>query len=325
MDPAYRAALEGLAIADGADRAWLEMSGPDAEDFLQRILSSDLRRLEPGAGQWSALLDGDGRWIADLLLYRHAPPSAEVFGMDLPAALAAPFHARLNMLHFSERLTIAAAQPQPARRLLLGPGGARPLQAAGLPVPPDRDGFGLSRAGELTILRRPDRGAPCVEVLGPPARVAAAETAALAGGAVPASAAVLETLRIESFLPRWGADFDGETALPQSNEWRRASVTKGCYAGQEVVARINTYGEAPRQLCRLRFDGAEPMSGADLTDDGGKMLGTVSSWTLSPRSGQGVGLGTLRRKAAAAGARLLARRGDIRVGVTVEVPEKRLG
>lgn len=321
--PAYRAALEGLALGDGGDRAWLEMEGADAADFLQRVLSSDVRRLTRGGGQWSAMLDGRGHWISDLLLFRAPEGGADRFGLDLPAARAATFQQRLEMLHFGERLKWTA--PAPARLLLLGPGGARALAAAGLPAPAAQEGFGWAQAGAVSVLRRPDRGAFCVEVLAPPAQAAAARLAVLGAGAVPITAEELETLRIEAFEPRWGHDFDEEVSLPQSGEWRRASVSKGCYAGQEVVARVNTYGEAPRQLCRVRFEGDAPMLGADLTDDEGKVLGRVSSWAWSPRSGAGVGLATLRRRAAVSGQRLRAEHGGRRDQAVVEVPEKVLG
>ena len=66
----YQAARESLALADGGDRGLVQMRGADLIDFLQRTLSSDLSKLAPGGGQWSALLDGKGHWITDLLLFR---------------------------------------------------------------------------------------------------------------------------------------------------------------------------------------------------------------------------------------------------------------
>jgi len=325
MPSGYEAALQGLALADGGSRAWLEMRGPDSADFLQRVLTSDLRRLAAGGGQWSALLDGHGHWIADLLLFRVGAAADEVFGLDVESALTTTLAQRLDMLRFGERLSWSDPAAQPARLLLLGPGAAAALQARGLPEPPDREGFGIVRHESLLLLRRPDRGAPCVELLGGRAELAVLEQGFAASGAARADAATLETLRIEAFIPRHGADFDGEFTLPVSGEWRRASVTKGCYSGQEVVARINTYGEAPRQLCRLVFEGGADMGGAELLDADGRSAGSVSSWALSPRLGHGVGLGTLRRRAAVNGAQLTAVRDAERARLRVEVPVKQLG
>ncbi|MDA1260787.1 MAG: hypothetical protein O3A20_09220 [Planctomycetota bacterium] len=322
---AYRAAHEACARADGADRAWLELSGPDARDFLQRVTSSDLRALTAGGGQWSALLDGKGHWISDLLLYSLPGGSEEEFGIDLPAARADAVAQRFDMLHFSERFELRRAAW--SRMLLLGPLAERHLAGLGLEPPPKLGAFGASRADPLLLLRRPDRGVPAIEILGPEAELVRLNENLAQSGVPCIGEEARETLRIEAFVPRWGADFDQETTLPNSNEWRRASVSKGCYAGQEVVARINTYGEAPRQLCRLRSEGEEPaqLLGAELADADGRVLGSVTSWAWSPRMERGLGLGMLRRKAATDGFRLIARDAGAEVNVVVELPPKELG
>lgn len=322
---AYHAAHEACVRMDGADRAWLEIVGPDAHDFLQRVLSSDLRALAPGGGQWSALLDGKGHWIADLLLFRPSGGADDGFGLDLPAERAEVVAQRLTMLHFSERLEIRRVAG--LRLLLLGPLAARHAAGLGLPVPPERGGFGALRAGPLLLLRRPDRGEPALEILGLEEEVQRINASCVEAGMPCAGEEVRETLRIEGFVPRWGADFDEETTLPASNEWRRASVTKGCYAGQEVVARVNTYGEAPRQLCRLRFegDGTVSLAGAELVDEDDRLLGAVTSWAWSPRAAAAVGIGALRRRGAVNGARVRARRDGVEAFAIVEVPPKELG
>ena len=316
----YEAARDGLALFDGGDRGWLEMTGADAPAFLQRLLSSDVDALEAGGGQWSALLDAKGKWLADLLLYRFARDGEEHFGLDLPASRQQAVHETFDRLHFAEKLSWSA--PGHARLLLTGAGAEDGLRALRLPLPPPAEAAALPHE-ELVILRRPDRGAPCLELLGPAGRVAALAEELRQAGGEPSGLVVLDILRVEAFEPRFGADFDGETSLPESNEWRRASFTKGCYPGQEVVARVNTYGESPRQLCRLRFDeGTRPLTGCELVDEGGKKLGAVSSWVYSPLQDAPIGMGTLRRKAAETGFRLWAVAGDQRVGCTVTVPEK---
>lgn len=316
----YEAARTGTALADGGDRAWLLIEGEDAVDFLQRTLSSDVSLPEEGRGQWSAMLDGKGHWIADLLLFR-LPGAEPRFGLDLPSARRDFFLQRLEMLHFGEDLRWEASEW--GRLLLIGPGAEAALAGLGLPVPAE---FAALETADATVLQRPDRGERCFEIL------AAAETAIQSArtlqdaGAVPSGLVMLDILRVEDFMPRWGDDFGSDDTLPSSNEWRRASLTKGCYAGQEVVAKINTYGEAPRQLCRLRFDGEpQPLRGAELRDPEGKVLGRVTSWVWSPREECAVGLGILRRRAARNGLELEAALGDARVRTVVEVPEKVMG
>lgn len=305
----YDAARHGVAVFDGGDRGWIEMEGPDAAGFLQRLLSSDVNQLRDGGGQWSALLDGKGHWIADLLLFRFEGR----FGLDLPAQRVEKVLQMLQLFHFGEKLAWQGGDA--ARLLALGPRAAPALADAGLAVPgTEQDEFAVGRSGELLVLRRPDRGAACVELLGP---VDAVKERLLAGGAVAGSARTLEALRIEAFQPRFGADFDEESTLPESGEWRRASLTKGCYAGQEVVARVNTYGEAPWQLCRLELEAEAP--GAELADEAGKAAGRVTS-----SSGR-AGLGRLRRRYALEGKRLWAAHAGARVPVIVHPRPRRLG
>jgi len=323
--PEYDAARTGVALADGGDRAWLELAGADAEEFLQRTLSSDLRKLAPGVGQWSAMLDAKGHWVSDLLLFR-MPGDAPAFGMDLPAVRGDAMDTRLEMLHFSEDLSWRAREG--ARLLVLGPDADARLADLGIAAPAE---FGAAevqdRDGQtLLVLRRPDRGAPCVELIGDPDTVAGHARALHDAGAVPCGLVALDILRVEAFEPRWGDDFDEQDTLPNCNEWRRASLSKGCYAGQETVAKIDTYGEAPRQLCRLRFDGEPlPARGAELIDEDGKAVGAVRSWVWSPQAEQGIGLAMLRRRAAQDGGRLRAHVGDVESIATVEVPAKELG
>lgn len=311
---------KGGLLISGDDRAWISMRGKDAPDFLQRILTSDVHKLTPGSGQWSAMLDGKGHWISDVLLY--ALPDAEAvpnFGLDVPAACAAIVLQKLEMMHFGEDLRFEATD---LKQLLILADGA-PAHV-----------FGVENANEhgpdTWILQRPDRGVTCTSHLLPSDAVAECTKALLQAGAVEGDAATLEHLRIRAFRPRWGADFDGETTLPNSNEWQRSSITKGCYAGQEVIAKINTYGEAPRQLCHLHFAQAPEgvdLAGAELRDSKGKRMGKLSSYTQL-QDGSAVGLGMLRRRAAVQDAEVLAvLEGEhaVQVAAVVHLPEKIFG
>ncbi|HEX9792962.1 MAG TPA: hypothetical protein VGC54_03185 [Planctomycetota bacterium] len=311
--PAFQAHLAtAVRLASGADRGWLEMRGRDTRDFLQRILTSDVRKLRAGGGQWSALLDGKGHWIAELMLFAWEDADGEVLGFDTPRACLDLLEASLDKFHFGEQ--VAWKRRTDSRLLVLGAGAAGALQAAGLPVPaPPQDGEAATRgfaatpdqaAGLRLLLQRPDHGQPCLELLGDAAAVAALAGELRAAGFGEAPAEELERWRIQAGIARHGVDFGAEDTLPESNEWRRASLSKGCYAGQEVVAKINTYGQAPWQLVRLRFDGATDMSGARLLAEDGTNAGTVTSWALAADGGHGVGLGKVRRKFALDGARL---------------------
>jgi len=290
----YQAAKEGLLVADGADRAAMLMAGADTLAFLQRLTSNDTSKLARGGYQWSAMLDGKGHCLADLLIYRlsDGPKGTPRLLLDMPRQCADVVDNRLEMSHFSEAVSWELVEIP--RLLLLGP------KAVG---PTEED---CAEQGEHLWLRRPDRGAPCWECLCPPKQASQLADSLLAAGAIPGGLVALDILRVEAWRPRFGTDFDQESILPTTNDWQRVSLHKGCYVGQEVVARIHTYGEAPRQLVHLLFDGPpQPLAGAALLLDG-KTLGHVTSWVWSPMRNQGIGLGTVRRKAAVDGQEMLA-------------------
>lgn len=309
----YQAARESLALADGGDRGLIRMRGADLIDFLQRTLSSDLEKLAVGTGQWSSLLDGKGRWISDLLLFRQPDHdgSPEIL-IDCPHDRVDTLLQRIDMMHFGE--AIEFEELKLARLLTLGPAS----QATE---------FGIEAAPEVgpdcVWLSRPDRGVLCRELIGPADAVRAMAENLYAESAVPTGWVVLDILRVEAAQPRWGTDFDAESILPETGEWQRASLAKGCYAGQEVVAKVDTYGEAPRQLVRLDFgEHAQPLRGASLVDAEAHPVGTVTSWVWSPLRDRAIGLGIVKRRALREGSELHAISGEERVMTSWTRPDK---
>ena len=290
----YQAARDACAIFDGGDRGWLEMSGNDTADFLQRLLSSDIRELGAGGGQWSAALNGKAHWISDLLLFGLKLNDVDLVGIDMPASRQETLHQYFEKMHFSESLSWAA--PPSARLLVAGPAARATLEKVGFAVA-DCGAPSCELIGELLVLQRPDRGMDCWELIGAPEHIGGLAHALKSAGAIPSGHVVLDILRVEAGIARWGIDFGESVTLPESNEWKRTSLSKGCYTGQEVVARINTYGEAPRQLCRVVFNqGVKPLHGQQLLDDDGKTAGIVSSWVYSPLQDCPLGLAVVAKR-----------------------------
>jgi len=132
-----------------------------------------------------------------------------------------------------------------------------------------------------------------------------------------------EIARIESGRPQWGADMDDSTLPQEANfdELGAISYTKGCYIGQETVARVHFRGHVNRFLRRLRFvSRPAPPKGAELLDESGKVIGDIRSVALSPRYG-GVALGMVRREVTP-GTTLQARWSGGECSVQVEQNEK---
>ena len=271
------------------DRRWLEVRGGDVREWLQRLLTSDTAAIEPGQGNWSALVNGRARWIADLLLYG----LKDGIALDCPSTELTILQETLEERHFREDAHWVA--PEESSLLVLGPKAGAFLKGFGLDLPPSD--FSLLESSELRLMTRPDRGAPCWECSGPPQRIQSLMTQLREAGAILGSSQDLELLRIEGQRPKFGIDFDAESILPESGEWQRASLKKGCYPGQEVIAKVHNFGNAPRQLCQLTFaEAVELTPQVPLQTLDQAQAGTVSSWVLSPKHKTTVGFGVVRRK-----------------------------
>jgi folate-binding protein YgfZ len=141
---------------------------------------------------------------------------------------------------------------------LVGPEGDAVLAAAGLPVPGVPDGVAALDGGGW-VRRVPPLGdgtAAAVDLLVPRDALRARAEELLAAGAVPAGLDAYEALRVEARRPRPGLDSDART-IPNETEWLRSAVhlDKGCYRGQETVARVHNLGRPPRRLVLLHLDG----------------------------------------------------------------------
>ncbi|MDP6962894.1 MAG: glycine cleavage T C-terminal barrel domain-containing protein [Planctomycetota bacterium] len=301
----YQAARESTLICDGGHRALVKADGNDLIDFLQRVLSSDLTKLNTNTSQLSAMLDGKGHWIAELVLFRleDRDGQAQIL-IDLPQACLDQFMQKIDMFTFDEDVHFAPYHC--ARIRCLG-------QAPELP-------------DSALTLARPDCGIACTEIVCDADSGAEILQSLIADGHKIGGWVAQDILRVEGGFPLWGSDFDESYTLPGANEWRRSSITKGCYAGQEVVARINTYGEAPRQLCNIKFEGeAMRMQGAVLSDDKGAEVGHVSSWIYSPHFDAPIAFAYLKRKVAQNGHNLIATLNGVQSRCTVNVPDKVFG
>jgi folate-binding protein YgfZ len=160
----------------------------------------------------------------------------------------------------------------------------------------------------VLVARTPELGVEGFEMLAPSQAFDALWQRATHAGAVPSGLAAWEIARVEAGRPEWGLDMD-DTTIPQEanfDELQAISYTKGCYVGQEVVARVHFKGHVNRHLRGLRAPGTEtPVSGAALLTAEGKAVGEVRSAVSSPRLG-GIAIGMVRREVEA-GTRLTAR------------------
>lgn len=290
-------------------------AGPDAGAFLQSQLTSDVQALAPGQGQWSARLTRQGALVAWFALHRlpaQGQPHANYLLLTA-ASQTADLVADLERTRVDEGVVLEDVSAEFEGWALQGP--ATPAVAEAL-------GASLDRRG-LLELDRPLLGDPGRLYLWPQGRAAAGAGAALSAAAAAAGCAVLDDgpeaalawdwLRTEAGWPLAGRDFEpGSGVLPQTGlEQQVLSRTKGCYLGQEVVARIRTYGSVPRVLRGLVLDLAPawplplPAPGSPLLDAAGRRLGTWAGGALSVVHGAPVALAALDRQERTPGRRLV--------------------
>ena len=273
--------LTGAAgLRDRSERGKLWLTGAEAAEFLQGQVTNDVEALAPGHGCYAALLDHKGKLRADLRVLR----GEDWIWLDTEAGGLPALRRTVQMYSIGREVALEDRTETHAILSLLGPAAREALDAA---PPPDEHAF---VAGAHGLYVTTDHG---VDVICLASEVDGVR-AALAVPDVSAEAA--ECLRIESGRPRLGLDMDSST-IPQEAGLnpRAVSFTKGCYVGQETVARLFYKGKPNRRLRGLRMT-APAERGADLRL-GERAVGALGSSCVSPRYGA-IGLALVRREAA---------------------------
>jgi folate-binding protein YgfZ len=275
----YERLLESAGLVDRSARGKLRLTGTEAADYLQGQVTNDVAGLAPGTGCYAALLTHKGKMVADMRVLRgedfvwvDAEPEA------LPALVrnASMYSIGRDVRH--DDVTTAYSILS-----LIGPAAREPLDVA----PPAEEHAFVT--GEHGLYVATDAG---VDVICP-ADDAAAVREAL--GVEPVSEEAAECLRIESGRPRFLHDVGTDT-IPQEadlNE-RAVSFTKGCYVGQETVARLHYKGKPNRHLRGLRL--SAPVASGEEILLGERVVGEVGSTAVSPRFGP-IALAVVRREA----------------------------
>jgi folate-binding protein YgfZ len=286
LDAQYRQLREECGLLDRSARGKLLVTGPDAAEYLQGQLTSDVEGLEPGEGQYSALLDRKGHMQADLRVLR---PAAEEVLLDTePEALAAA-RRHLEMYSIGRDVKVTDVSEERTILSLIGP---RSVEFAGCAALPEHACEATTVAGVECLAAGTGTGIDLITAAADAERL---RDALLAAGAVEVSAAAAEILRIESGTPRFGAEMGTETMPAEAGIVEQTvSFTKGCYIGQETVARLHYKGRPNRHLRGLRLSApAEPGAALLL---GEKEVGMLGGAAVSPVFGS-IGLAILRREA----------------------------
>jgi folate-binding protein YgfZ len=280
----YDALVAGAGLVDRSAAGKLLLTGEQAREFLDGQVSNEIATLADGHGRYATLLTNKGRMLADL----------RVLAVD-DGLLLVTERVGLQALFDQVRRGLIGWQAELHKRTvelallsLVGPRAEEVVRAAGLPIP------GVQEHDVAGDVVRTDVG---LDVLPAADRAAEVHASLLAAGAVEASEAAAEVVRVEHGRPRYGIDLD-ETVMPEEAGIvdRAVSFTKGCYVGQETVARLHWKGKPNRHLRGLRLSGPVA-SGSVVTTIGeaAREVGTVGSAVVSPRLGP-IALAILRRE-----------------------------
>jgi folate-binding protein YgfZ len=305
LSTAYEACTSGAGLVDRSDAGKLLLTGEQAQTFLDGQVSNDIASLEAGHGRYAALLTNKGRMLGDL---RAIATDDGLLLICERIALQALFdQVRRGLIGWQAELHKRTVEL--ALLSLVGPRSEEIARAAGLPIPgPEEhdvagttavhtDGGSDVLATVAGYVVRTDAG---LDILPGAVHVGEVRAALLAAGAVNTPEEVAEIVRVEQGRPRYGIDLD-ETVMPAEAGIveRAVSFTKGCYVGQETVARLHWKGKPNRHLRGLKLS-APVVPGAAVTiagaeDAQAREVGHVGSAVVSPAAGP-IALAILRRE-----------------------------
>lgn len=322
-DPAaeYAAAHDSAALFVRDDLGLLELTGGDRAKFLHNFCTNDIKRLQPGEGCEAFACNVKGRILAHIFVAVRDDRLWIVTDRNRVEFLAR----HLDRYLITEDVSIADRSNQFVCLMVCGPAASAALKEA-FDVPlPEREGDNVvveTGGDELLIARWDAWNIPAAMLLVPTDAATSFWPKLRHGRVRAAGTAVEEALRIEACFPKYGVDVSDEHLAQETNRTARAiSFTKGCYLGQEPIARIDAIGHVNRQLCGVRFPSATGVTaGAELVDPSdGTPAGRLSSAALVPATGVTAALAMLNSKLAAEGSavRLSA---DPQIEGTVFVP-----
>lgn len=285
-EAAERAIRCGAALLDRSERGKLALSGSAAAECLAGQVTNDVAAIEPGCGTYAAFLTTKGQLLGDVRIFR----TADTFELDTERISLQALFDLLRPALVGHDAELHKRTLEKGMLSLLGPRARQIAEVEDLPycelknAPITVDGVPahavLSRKG--------------VDILCDAADTAAIQATLLARGALAINEAAAEVTRVERGRPRFGIELDGRTMPQEAGMLERyVSFTKGCYVGQETVARLHYRGNPNRRLLGLRFD-AQPIGDPAVTL-GEKVVGKVPLVARSHRLGL-IALAVLRRE-----------------------------
>jgi folate-binding protein YgfZ len=296
----YWAIRKHSGLADLSHLGLLQVTGKDRLSFLNGLLTNELLKMNDGTGVRSALLNTKARVLADLYLYAREDDLLIDTG-DVPGAKIKDI---LDRFIITEDVQVKDITSGFVHLTLQGPQAAENA----------RDLFGLTFAdtkplqhkmlGPTMIVVRDRIGGAGYDMIIPNDEAEAVWQGFLLKGVKPVGLDALEIFRLEAGYPRYGVDVDENTIILEAGYKDAISFNKGCYLGQEVVARATHIGRVNKNLVQFQTESPHAPSPKSKLQAGGKEAGYVTSAAFSPGLKMVVGLGYAQRDFAKIGTRL---------------------
>ena len=295
----YQELRTGAALVESRSTDWLRLTGSDRLRFTNGLVSCDLRSLSAGDGEYGFFADPKGKVVADAAFLA---TESELW-IELAGGRGTAIGAHMGKYLVADQVEI---DPLKEWKTILaaGPEAASKLAAAVGRVPEEPwNGLVVEAGGSRLVIRSERRlGIPAWVLAGPREAVERVAEDLCRAGLRSAGAAAVGSVRIEQGVPWFGLDFSSEAGggdFPQEtgiSDWA-VNFDKGCYLGQEIVARIHFRGKINRSLRGLVFEpDSEPRAGVELVWND-EVVGVMNSVAVSPAMGHPIGLAIVHRKA----------------------------
>jgi aminomethyltransferase len=311
IERAYSAARTGAVMMDAAAWGRLRLTGSTRLDFLHRLSTNDVAKLQPGQGAATIFTTPIARIIDRTIVYAREADVLLITSRGNQGRVAQWLR---KYIFFNDDVQVKDVTAETAMIALYGVGAAEAIRQVGgedVSDLPRHHWRQVSLAGQSTLIARADPiGGSSFHLIGDGVSLAPIWKALAAAGVVPLGEATYQVLRVEAGQPEFGREL-GDDYLPlEANLWGEVSFTKGCYTGQEIIARMESRHKLAKQLTGLRF-AAEVALPASLWA-GDAEIGVVTSVVPSPALGW-IGLGYVKPAQGTAGQLVESRSGERRV------------
>jgi len=312
----------GAGLIDLSDRGRIRVSGSEAIMFLNGLITNDMKTLDRNHWMLAAFPNVQGRLVAAVRVMRLADEnSTSTFLVDTEAATHDTVLKTIGRFTLAGDFHVLDVSEDTSQLSIQGKDAADILNVVTQSDPASLGKNGLQQITwhdhPLVVIHASHTAEDGFDLIMPIAAANNLRQALVQAGAQEVSQTTFETLRVEAGSPRFGQDMDETNVVSETNLDEAVSFTKGCYIGQEIIARIKYRGHVAKKLTGLLFDADVPVAASSTIKSNTKEIGRVTSATYSPSLGRTVALGYIRYEQLEPGTKVIVTTPDNEIDATV--------